>query len=339
MKICVIHSGGTIGMTKTSRGYATKKGFFAAELQKFAPLNGEGMPQYHLIELPVILDSSNVSLAQWNEIGSVIFQNYKDYDGFVVLHGTDTLCYTASALSFMFEGLDKPVILTGSQIPFCESNSDAGENLIYSFRLAAHKSLKEVCVCFGGTLLRGNRATKVSADALAAFASPNFAPLAKWKRDGKVRINKKYLLKRSAQAFSFHPFEAFPIAVLKVFPGIQFDIFENILKPELKGIVLEAFGSGNVPQGDNGLTRLLAKAKENGTAIVIVTQCLQGNARLGLYEASSTLKDFGAISGFDMTAESAVCKLYHLLSLGFEGESLAAMMEKNLRGEITSDKL
>lgn len=336
MKICVIHSGGTIGMTKTSRGYATKKGYFAAKLQNFPPLKKAGMPQFHLIELPVILDSSNVSLSQWNEIGSVIFQNYNDYDGFVILHGTDTLCYTASALSFMFEELGKPIILTGSQIPFCEENSDAGDNLVSSFRLAADKNIKEVCVCFGGMLLRGNRATKVSADSLAAFDSPNFPPLAKWKNEGIIRINKKKLLKNNGGTFSFFPFEFFPIAVLKVFPGIQFDIFENILKPQLKGIVLEAFGSGNVPQGDNGLTRLLAKAKDNKTAIVIVTQCLEGNVRLGVYEASSSLKDFDAISGFDMTAECAVCKLYHLLSQGFSGKDLADMMEKNLRGEITT---
>lgn len=330
-RVCLIYTGGTVGMTRTKNGYAPKVGYLTEMLKNDAEFNR--VCEWDIIEFDPLLDSSNIGVAQWNEIGHEIYDNYDKYSGFVVIHGTDTMAYTASALSFMLEGLDKPVIITGSQIPFCEVRSDARDNLLTALIIARDARVKEVCLYFNGRLMRGNRATKISSDSLTAFDSPNFKHLA------AVGIDIKYEAADEVHTCGKPNLVTLknniPIAVIKIFPGISFRLFENILTEELKGIVLEAFGSGNVPGNDDGLIPLIQKAVNNETIISVCTQCLKGTVSLGTYATSSALKKAGAVSCYDMTVESAVTKLYYLFSKGYSVDEIKIMMETNLRGELT----
>ncbi len=337
MKKCVliIHTGGTIGMAPSDSGYAPRANAMGEAIRAMPEMANERMPEADFVEMEPLLDSTNIAVDEWNRIGKIIADRYDRYDGFVVLHGTDTMAYTASALAFMLRNLGKPVILTGSQIPFCQLRSDARDNLLSSLLLAADSRIREVCLCFGGRLLRGVRSVKLSADELIAFDSPNFPALADCGID--IRVHSQNLLPSPRGEFSFMPFEKHSIAVLKVFPGIHFEIFEHIVTEGLRGIVLEAFGAGNIPmQESSGLLRLLSRSRDCGAAIVVCTQCLRGSARLGLYAVSASLREMGMISGHDLTAEAAVAKLYALLTRGFSGEALRREMETDLCGEMTS---
>lgn len=332
-RVCIIYTGGTIGMVETERGYAPKKGYLRRVLENLGELWSDVMPVWELLEFDTLCDSSNVSVPEWNHIAAVIAAHYDEYDGFVVLHGTDTMAYTASALSFMLEGLAKPVVLTGSQIPIGAARSDARENLITSLLIAGEGRVPEVCLYFAGALLRGNRATKLSADELRAFDSPNFPALASAGVDIRYRTE---LLRPAGKALRVTELrDDLPIAVLKIFPGIQFRLFEGIMTEQLRGLVLEAFGVGNLPQYDAELLPLIRKAAANGTVITVCTQCLRGSVRLGAYETSSALRAAGALSGFDMTVEAAVTKLRYLFSGSCSPGELSRLMETDLRGELT----
>ncbi len=333
-KICILYTGGTIGMVPTEKGFAPRQGYFREAISHIDDLRSSDMPEWDLIEFCPLLDSSNMALEQWNQIGRAIRDNYALYDGFVVLHGTDTMAYTASALSFMLENLAKPVIVTGSQIPLCELRSDARDNLITSMLIAGQGVACEVCLYFGGKLLRGNRSTKASADGLIAFDSPNFHPLA----DAGIDITYNRAALRpvpSCADFSLTEFRQTSIGVLKVFPGIQFSLFESIMTESLKGIVLETFGAGNIPSCDDALLPIIRKAFEHGSIITVCSQCQQGTVKLGTYETSSALTRAGAVSGYNMTTEAAVAKLYYLFSLNLPKEEIKAKMEEDLRGELT----
>ncbi len=331
-KICLIHTGGTIGMTRSEKGYIPSPGYLRGMLDGIADLYVDGMPSFDLYELSPLLDSSNMAVTEWNMIGEKIAGLYNEYDGFVILHGTDTMAYTASSLSFMLENLNKPVILTGSQIPLCEIRSDGRDNLITSILIAAEGAVCEVCLYFGGKLLRGNRATKMSADGLLAFASPNMHPLAE--AGISIRYNQAELPKQNGD-FVFHPFSEVPIGVLKVFPGINFSLFDAVMTEKLSGVVLETFGAGNIPGEGNSLLPIIKSAFAAGAVIAVCSQCPQGTVSLGAYAASSELVRAGAVSGFDMTTEAAVAKLYYLFSMGYGKEKIKKMMETNLRGELT----
>ena len=332
-KICLIHTGGTIGMTRSENGYVPSQGYLAGMLEGISDLYVEGMPSFDLYELSPLLDSSNMAVNEWNMIGGKIAELYDRYDGFVILHGTDTMAYTASSLSFMLENLDKPVILTGSQIPLCEIRSDGRDNLITSIIIAAEGVIREVCLYFGGMLLRGNRATKMSADGLIAFSSPNMHPLAE--AGISIRYNQAGRIRPSGE-FSFTPFSEVPIGVLKVFPGINFSLFDAVMTEKLRGIVLETFGAGNIPGEGNSLLPIIRTAFSAGAVITVCSQCPQGTVSLGAYAASSELVRAGAVSGYDMTTEAAVAKLYYLFSHGYTKEEIKKMMETNLRGELTN---
>lgn len=385
-KICILHTGGTIGMVPTEKGYSPKKDYLEGMLADIPDLRYGEMPLWDVVEFDPLLDSSNIAVDQWNDIGRAIKEKYNDYDGFVVLHGTDTMAYTASALSFMLGGLTKPVIITGSQIPLCEIRSDGTDNLITSMLIASSGKVCEVALYFGGKLLRGNRAIKVSSDRLIAFDSPNYSPLAVagieiqyndnalWKisptsesgfgvtdisgatgngmqgstgssissatgndTQGSAGSSISRATGNDMQGFTLTEFKQTSIGVLKVFPGIQFELFESIMTDRLNGIVLETFGSGNIPSYDDALLPIIRKAFDTGTIITVCSQCMQGTVKLGAYETSSELMGAGAVSGFDMTTEAAVAKLYYLFSLGYDKEKIKELMEVNLRGELSSN--
>ncbi len=332
-RILLIHTGGTIGMTKTENGYQPDGAYFRKAVEHMDSLKAEGMPAWNFMETSPLLDSSRMSVAEWNLIGKTIADNYDLYDGFVILHGTDTMAYTASALSFMLKGLNKPVILTGSQIPLCETRSDGRDNLITSMMIAGAGKVKEVCIYFGGVLLRGNRSAKISADGMQAFASPNYPPLAS--AGIFIQYNEPAFLHSRSTKFSYRSFRDVPIGVIKIFPGIQFDLYESLITEKLKGIVIETFGSGNIPDDRGVLLPMLNKAKENGTVITVCSQCPQATVDMSTYEAGSLLKKAGAVSGRDMTTEAAVAKLYYLFSIYDDPHRIKFSMERDIRGELT----
>ncbi len=331
-RILLVHTGGTIGMTKTENGYQPDGAYFRQAVFHMDSLKKRDMPQWDFTETETLLDSSRMKAEDWNMIGRVIADHYEDYDGFVILHGTDTMAYTASALSFMLKGLNKPVILTGSQIPLCETRSDGRDNLITSMMIAGAGKVREVCIYFGGLLLRGNRATKYSADGMQAFVSKNYPPLAT--AGISIHYNESAFLQRRSERFECRPFANIPIGVLKVFPGIQFELFESIIAGKLKGVVLEAFGAGNMPD-DASLLPILRKAHENGTVLTVCSQCVQATVDMSAYEAGSTLRRAGAVSGRDMTTEAAVAKLYYLFSVYDDPAHVRFNMERDIRGELT----
>ncbi len=331
-KILIIYTGGTIGMVRTPDGYAPKSGYFRSALDAIPSLHSPDMPEWELYEKEPLLDSANMTVTEWNEIAQLIAESYDKYDGFVVLHGTDTMAYTASALSFIFENLGKPIVLTGSQIPLCEVRSDGRDNLITSILIAADEYVHEVCLYFGGHLLRGNRAMKYSADGLIAFHSPNYPLLAE--AGISIRYNSDALWPKPEGPLRIRLLESFPIGVIKVFPGIQFPLFEQIMTEKLRGIVIETFGAGNIPGNGSALLPIIYRASKNGTVLVVCSQCPQGTVYLGTYETSSGLTRAGAVSGYDMTTEAAVAKLYYLFSCGYDNETIKKMMERNLRGEM-----
>lgn len=332
-KVLILHTGGTIGMMPTEKGYAPVKGYFEKALEDIRDLKFPEMPQWDFMEMDVLLDSSNMTVEEWNEIGEIIYDKYREYDGFVVLHGTDTMAYTASALSFMLENLGKPVVLTGSQIPMCCVRSDARDNLITSLTIAADGVVNEVCLYFGGKLHRGNRATKFSADKLVAFHSFNAPYLAE--ADIDIKYNLTAIRTPGDGELKLRKLDRVPIGVLKIFPGIQLDLFESMMTERLRGVVIETFGAGNIPGGGDELIPIIRKALAHGTVITVCSQCPQGSVSLGTYETSSGLKNAGAVCGWDMTTEAAVAKLYYLFSCGYTADMVKAKMEEDVAGELT----
>ena len=332
-KILIIHTGGTIGMTKTADGYKPDGEYFKNLIFHMEDLKAEAMPDWDFVEVLPLLDSSRMGVREWNNVARIIAENNEKYDGFVILHGTDTMAYTASALSFMLKGLRKPVILTGSQIPVCEVRSDGRENLIASMLIAGEARVKEVCIYFGGLLLRGNRTTKYSALGMRAFKSPNYPELAT--AGISIQYNEAAFLKDTGEPFVFRPFNNVPIGVVKIFPGFRFDLFESMLTEKLKGVVVETFGSGNVPDDNGFLIPMLEKAEKNDVVFVVCSQCPQASVDMNAYEAGSALKKAGALSGRDMTSEAAVTKLYYLFSVCPDVSRIKELMETDLCGELS----
>lgn len=332
-RVLIIHTGGTIGMTRTERGYEPNGEFFRSAIYGLSDLKAADIPQWDLVETEPLLDSSRISVHEWNKIGKIIADSYEDYDGFVVLHGTDTMAYTASAMSFMLCGLDKPVILTGSQIPLFETRSDGRDNLITSLMIAGSGRVHEVCIYFGGLLLRGNRTMKYSADGMQAFTSPNYPPLAT--AGISIQYNEAAMRKREEEPFRSVQLREVPIGVLKVFPGIRFEHFRPMFTGALRGVVLETFGSGNIPDDNSVLASITAEKNAEQTVTVVCSQCPQGTVNMSAYEAGSMLRQIGASNGRDMTTEAAVAKMYYLFSTCDDVDVIKDMIGKDLRGELT----
>lgn len=335
-RLYIAYTGGTIGMCRTADGYAPAPGFLAAQMAEMPELRDPRMPTYDINEYTPLLDSSNMTPADWFRIAQDIVAHYDAYDGFIVLHGTDTMAYTASALPFLLQGLRKPVILTGSQIPLCEIRNDARANLIASMVIAAEHPVPEVCLYFGNKLLRGCRSVKVDADGLDAFDSPNYPPLGVV--GVEVRIDWSHVAPTpSTTGLSLvAPIVQATVGAFRIFPGLSPALLRNILQPPLHGLVLETYGVGNAPDRDEAFLAEIRAATQRGVVIVNCTQCLRGSVRQGEYAAGAALARAGVISGYDMTAEAALCKLFFLFSAGLTPDEVKTQMGRSLCGEVTA---
>jgi L-asparaginase len=292
------------------------------------------MPHWELHEYAHLIDSAEAQPRDWHAIAADIAARYDAYDGFVVIHGTDTMAYTASALSFALAGLRKPVIVTGAQIPLAMPRSDAPGNLAGALLIAALSPLPEVCLYFGGKLLRGNRATKVSAVDFEAFDSPNHPPLG---RLGiRVEIDRQRVLPMPArEAFELAEPVAREVALLRLHPGLSVALLERMLAPTVAGLVLQSYGAGNGPVGLQGFVEALAAASARGVVIVNVSQCARGRVDPALYATGSPLAAAGVVGGHDMTVEAALTKLHHLLSLGIDAGEVRRRLQQPCCGELT----
>ena len=322
-------------MKMTRDGYAVEPGYLEAQMKLMTELQHPEMPNYRIHEYSPLLDSSNIMPDDWFKIAQDIAANHEQYDGFVVLHGTDTMAYTSSALAFMLEGLKKPVILTGAQIPLCELRSDGRENLITSMIIAASYPIPEVCLYFGNKMFRGCRSVKVHADGFDAFASPNYPALGEVGADIEINWSLRRPLPAADSRLKVHRMEAPSVGALRLFPGISAQVVFNILQPPLQGLVLEAYGVGNGPDRDEDFIAALKSATDRGVVIVDCTQCLYGTVDLGDYATGAALARAGVISGYDMTSEAALTKLFYLFSAGYSSQKVKAEMQKDLRGELS----
>jgi L-asparaginase len=335
--ILIIYTGGTVGMV------------FDEEAKHLVPFNFsqilEKVPELRLFNylltvesIEPAIDSSNVSVSDWLMLARLIEENYDDYDGFVILHGTDTMAYSASALSYLLENLQKPVIFTGAQVPIGLIRTDARENLITALQIAATKTngksvVPEVCIYFHSLLLRGNRAKKVESSHFDAFKSENYPPLAE--AGITIQYDFNTMLPHPEKRLRVHQKLDEHVTILKLFPGITPQVVRSILQaPDVKGIVMETYGSGNAPTLPWFLD-LIEQALAQGKYILNVSQCDEGRVEQGLYETSKYLLELGVIGGADITTEAAITKMMFVLALNLPKEATIDLLSSDLRGEIS----
>ncbi|QRY59068.1 asparaginase [Sphingobacterium siyangense] len=333
--IFIIYTGGTIGMVKDETGTFVP---FDFELIK------RNLPDLSRLDYKLtvhsfepIIDSSNMKPEIWIEMAQIIKDNYADYDGFVILHGSDTMAFTASVLSFMLEGLQKPVILSGSQLPIGEIRTDARENMMTALEIASAKQdgvsiIQEVCILFDNKLFRGNRSFKYNSAKFEAFRSPNYPVLVE--AGIHLKYNTDALLNNIDKEFILHTKLDNRVAVLKLFPGISAQTIKAVLDSNVRSIVMETFGSGNTTT-DTWFLDLLKEAIEQGKNILNISQCKVGSVELGRYETSQGLKSIGVLNGYDLTFEAAVTKLMYLQGELEDQKEVAYWIEKDIRGELT----
>ncbi|HNX44773.1 MAG TPA: type I asparaginase [Bacteroidales bacterium] len=337
ISILVINTGGTIGMV-TDKETGALIPFDFGNLYQMMPALGNFDYTIDSYTFTPLIDSSNVTPAFWIELASVIEKNYENYDGFVVLHGTDTMAYSASMLSFMLENLNKPVIFTGSQLPIGVVRSDGRDNFITAVEIAADRKydtpvVPEVAIYFENKLLRGNRTNKFNAENFNAFLSGNYPPLAEV--GVYIRYNHNSILKPNFRSLKVHYSLDTHVAVLKLFPGISEIIVKSVLNIDgLKGVILETYGAGNAPT-DKWFVASLQEAIKQGITIYNVTQCKGGSVEMGKYETGLALEKIGVVGGYDITTESAVTKMMFLLGQGISGQKLKELLQTPLRGELT----
>lgn len=335
-KVLMIYTGGTIGMVRCEKS----KALVPLELDniyQYIPLESLGV-KIDMISMEHIIDSSDMNPEFWKDLVNIISKNYSKYDGFVILHGSDTMSYTASALSFMLENLSKPVILTGSQLPLGMVRSDGRENLINAIEVAtAYEKetaiLPEVAICFENRIFRGNRTSKINAENFNAFISGNYPLLAEI--GVNIKFNKNFIAKPSSKPLKINENLCNRVGILKLFPGMSNSFIKSVLmQKDLDIIILETFGSGNAPTSDTFLNSI-KEAAAAGKTLFNVTQCKGGMVEMGKYAASVTLLDMGVISGNDITTEAAIAKSMFLLGQGYKGKELRKMLQKPICGEMS----
>ena len=344
-RVLVLYVGGTIGMKESPRGYVPVKGHLAGVLERLPQFHERGQPlhtmprtragvqvHFEIEEFEEPLDSSNLSQEDWVAIARAIERRYGDFDAFVVLHGTDTMAYTASALSFMFQGLTKTVVVTGSQIPISQIRSDAVDNLLGALTVAGHYDLPEVGLFFHGKLLRGNRSRKVDASGLDAFDSPNYPPLVELGIE--VNVHWDRVRPPPREEFRVIPIREPHVSDLRLFPGLATETVVNFLRAPTTGVVMETYGAGNAPDQRADFLAALREASERGVVIVNTTQCLRGSVTSD-YAAGTALREVGVVPGYDVTAEAALTKLAWLLSQELEPDEVRRRMASDERGELT----
>ncbi|HEY8397965.1 MAG TPA: type I asparaginase [Flavihumibacter sp.] len=337
-RILIIYTGGTIGMVIDDATGALKPiGFneIRDNIPEIVKLGYE--VEVHAFNPP--MDSSNMHPDVWVELAAIIGKNYEDYDGFVILHGSDTMAFTASALSFLLENLAKPVVLTGSQLPIGAIRTDAKENIITALEIAAARKagkslVPEVCIYFDYNLFRGNRCKKYDAERFEAFYSMNYPALAEAAIN--IRYQRQFIMKHPDKPLKVHRRLDPSVAVLKIFPGITEATVEAVLNtPDAKAVILETFGSGNATTAPWFLAAV-KRAIKRGLTVIDITQCDGGSVELGMYETSRALKEMGVVSGFDMTFEATLTKLMFLLAQKHSAARLRQLLETSLRGELTN---
>lgn len=335
--ILVIYTGGTIGMMEDEESGSLQP-FNFEHLYEHIPILNKFHYKIGFHSFDPLLDSSNMNPSFWIKLAEIIEENYQKYDGFVVLHGTDTMSYTASMLSFLLENLNKPIIFTGSQLPIGMIRTDARENFINSIEIAAASEeetplVPEVAICFENKLYRGNRTSKYTAENFNAFLSGNYPLLAEV--GVHIKYNRSQILRPNFKNLKVHKNLDTNVAILKLFPGISETVVKSLLQtPGLKAVILETFGSGNAPT-DKWFIDALEEAILGGKIIFNVTQCKGGSVEIGKYETSVDLGKIGVIGGYDITTESAVAKLMFLLGQNLPTEETKRLLQVSLRGEMT----
>ena len=333
-RILILYTGGTIGMVPSPLGYVPAGHFEArlhTHLSRSSASREQALPEFDVLEFDQLIDSSNAQPSDWTNIAHTICHYWRQYDGFVVLHGTDTMAYTASALSFMLQDMDKPIIFTGSQIPLELPRSDGPNNLTTSLILAAQDKLCEVALCFDGKLLRGNRSSKVHSNAFGAFDSPNYPALGQI--GIKIELNHSLLLPEGKLKPVIPDIKPDNVVILPIYPGLPPKVLSALLSTQPRGLILQSYGIGNPPDGNQTFMDLLKRASDQGTSIINLSQCHRGTVVQGTYATGAWLNQMGVVPGADLTLEAAFTKLHWLLAQELNPEQIRSQMQQPLCGE------